>query len=164
MTAWLKLAKEEVGSKQNVILLIRMKKIDRKSALVLAGVFGGLAMLYFLAAVVIPTAIINVTSKAAPATKVSISDSFIVGQKILARADGKDKCIVNVFVLDKRPQGVVGKSVVVEGIEGVKSLTQTTGEGGKITFEAVSEKEGQFELTAFVEGVALARGVTCTFR
>lgn len=125
-----------------------------------------LAGVYYLAWQALPRALVTMT-KGTPGLYVSIKDSYVIGEKILARADGKDKCIVNVFLVDNRGRAVPSKSVVLSGMEGLTEAgggTATTDNDGKASFELTSTKEGQFRVTAMVEGVPLPGGVTVTFR
>ncbi|MFA5894377.1 MAG: Ig-like domain-containing protein [Candidatus Shapirobacteria bacterium] len=122
-----------------------------------------LGFTYGMAAFVVPKAMVTMT-KAAPATVISLGDSRVLAEKILARADGKDKCSVNVFVMDKNGKGVPGKQVSLEGMEGILPATATTNNDGKATFSMTSQKEGTFKLTAVVGGSPLPREVKVTFR
>lgn len=139
-------------------------KNEHKLVLLGVGLLVGGAFLYYLATSVIPRTLVTFT-KAAPATKVSFATSLVLGQKILARADGREACVVNVFVLDDNGKGVGGKRVDLEA-EGavVRALAETTDKDGKIGFEITSTEEKQYKLTASVEGVPLNRVLTVTFR
>jgi len=121
----------------------------------------GLVFLYFMSTVVIPRALVTFT-KAAPATKVSLENSYLIGGRILASADGIDKCTVNVFVLDANGKGVKGKLVRVLGME--TELEAVSDNDGKASFGVVSSKEGQFALTATVDGIPLSKELKVTFR
>ena len=122
-----------------------------------------LGFTYGMAAYVVPRAMVTMT-KAAPATVISLGDSRVLAEKILARADGKDKCSVNVFVMDKNGKGVAGKQVSMEGLDGIVPTVATTNSDGKATFTMTSTKEGTFKLTALVGGSPLPREVKVTFR
>lgn len=97
-------------------------------------------------------------------SKVSISGSYIIGSKILARADGKDTCVVNVFLVDDTGKGVPGKIVEMTGVDGITSTDSQTDSTGKMTFEITSLKEQQLELSATVDGVQLPKKIKVTFR
>ena len=137
---------------------------DRKKTLVLAGLaVGGLLLTAYLAIAVVPKALV-LFSKAAPASKVSIANSYVLGAKILAKADGKDECKINVFVLDASGKGVSGKKVELSGAKDIKTEGTTTDNDGKMAFTLTSLTEGQFELTASVAGVPLPKTIKVTFR
>jgi len=121
----------------------------------------GLGFVVFLATSVIPKVLVTMT-KAAPTMKVSLSDSYLIGSKILARADGKDNCLVNVFVLDDTGKGIKGRQVSLSGM-GNEELV-ISGEDGKAEFKMVSEKEGQFVLEASIDGIPLQKTMKVTFR
>ena len=136
-------------------------KINRQYVNV-ALVIVGLGLVYFLAVSVVPQMLVTLT-KAAPASVVSIDKSYFIGGKLLANADGKDTCVVNVFALDASGKGVKGKSVEVVGME-AKLLTGVTGADGKASFNIKSTTAGQFKLTATIDGVVVGKVVTVTFR
>lgn len=121
----------------------------------------GVIFVYFMAQSVVPKVLVTFT-KAAPASKVSLSSSYLLGGRILAKADGVDKCTVNVFVLDASSKGVSGKLVVLSGMK--DDLEVVSDMDGKAQFEITSNAEGQYELSASVDGVALGRSLKVTFR
>lgn len=121
----------------------------------------GVVLIYLLAAVVVPRVLVTLT-KAAPSTKVSLNNSYFIGGKILAAADGKEACVVNVFVLDATGKGIKGKGVELTGM--AEPQTEMSGEDGKAVFEIKSTKEGQYPLKASIEGVPLQKTVKVTFR
>ncbi len=119
-------------------------------------------LLLFLATKVVPSVLVTLT-KAAPASKVSVGNSYILGGKTLARADGEDKCVVNVFVLDKDSKGVKGVAVSLLGTpEG--EIESISGVDGKTSFELSSKIEGQFPVSATIARTPMAGGVKLTFR
>ena len=122
-----------------------------------------LGFTYALAAFVVPRALVTLT-KAAPASVISLADSRILGQKILAKADGNDQCIVNVFILDKNAKGVPQKQVVLEGLAGIEPSLVTTNAEGKAAFTITSKIEGTFKLNASVGGSPLPKEIKVTFR
>jgi len=119
--------------------------------------------IYYLASRVIPRALITAT-KASVGVTVSLADSYVIGEKILARADGEDKCKVNVFLMDKEGRSVPGKEIELTGMEGIVTDKAISDTNGKVSFEMSSNKEGQYDLKARVEGVEMNRGVTVIFR
>ena len=122
----------------------------------------GLGIVYYMAVAVVPSMLVTLT-KAAPALNVSITNSYFMGGKLLARADGKDAVIVNAFALDPSGKGVVNKSVEVTG-KGDEVLTGVTDADGKASFDITSTVEGQFKLSAKIDGVPIERMVIVTFR
>jgi hypothetical protein len=124
-------------------------------------IIAGLGFSLFMAIIVVPKIFVSLT-KAAPATKVSINDSYLIGGDILAKADGVDKSIVNVYVLDKNSKGVKGIQVSLSGMG--QDLEELSGIDGKVVFELTSMTEGVFELTANIGGVPLTKTLKVTFR
>lgn len=139
-------------------------KFNIKLLLSVLGVATGVTGIYFSATRLVPNVLVTYT-QAEPEKIVSMADSMVIGEKLLARADGTEACVVNVFVLNSDLQGVVNKQITVSSTGGViPESIKTTDENGKASFEVVSSSPGQFEVTAMVEGVPLERGVTVTFR
>jgi hypothetical protein len=136
-----------------------MKTIKPYLGLVL--IIAGLSFTLFMAMVVVPKIFVSLT-KAAPATKVSINDSYLLGGDILAKADDVDKSIVYVYVLDKNNKGVKGVQVSLSGLG--QEMEALSGVDGKAIFELTSTTEGVFELMASIGGVPLAKTLKVTFR
>ena len=136
---------------------------SNKQMLIVGGIVVGIVLLLFLSISVIPNILVTLT-KAAASEKVVVSNSYMIGQKILAKADGEDKCIVNVFLLDKNGRGVAGKTVELTGMEGIVGLNPKTDNMGKITFEMTSKAAGQYKISASTGGGQLTQMVTVTFR
>lgn len=151
-------------------MIILMKK-EVRLALVIGGLVLGMGFVYYLASSVIPRAMVTMT-KAAPATKVSFGSSLLIGKKILALADGRDKCVVNVFVMDESGKGVADKRVELEvkdKVSGeqnvmVEALEAVTDKDGNMSFEIASEIEGQYVVEASIEGIPMGRSLVVTFR
>ena len=134
-----------------------------KNKMLLSALLGiiGVIFVYFMAQSVVPKVLVTFT-KAAPASKVSLSSSYLLGGRILAKADGIDTCTVNVFVLDASSKGVSGKLVVLSGMK--EDIEVVSDMDGKAQFEITSDSEGQYELSASVDGVALGKSLKVTFR
>jgi hypothetical protein len=137
--------------------------VSKKQYFIVGAIIGAIAIIFILASFVVPNVLVTLT-KAAPASKVSISNSRIIGERILAKADGTDKNIVNVFVLDKSDKGVPGRSVVLAGMTNIFPQTAITDKEGKTSFSMVSVEEKQFEVSATVDGVQLPGTIKVTFR
>ena len=138
-------------------------KGNRKSYAIVGGVVLSLIVIFFLAIYAVPRILVSLT-KAAPAYKVSIANSKLIGEKILARADGTDKNIVNVFVMDSSDKGVPGKGVTLTGIDNIQPVIAKTDNSGKASFSMVSTTEQQYELSASVDGVRMPTTIKVTFR
>lgn len=121
----------------------------------------GAVFVFYMAAKVVPKLFVTWT-KAAPSSKVSLTNSYMIGADILAEADGKDECEVNVFVVDKNSKGVKGIRVELIGMG--ETMEAMSDNEGKANFKMVSTKEGQFALSASVGGSPLERSIKVTFR
>ncbi len=124
------------------------------------GFLVGLALLVYLGTSLVPRALVTLT-KAGSAQKVSIKNSILIGQKIMADADGEEKCVVNVFVLDSEGKGIKGKTVELSGIGIYQKITDSMGQA---TFEVTSTVAGQYNLMAMVDGAYLPKSLTVTFK
>jgi len=123
----------------------------------------GLGFTYFMAANVVPKMFVSLT-KAAPATTISMVDSRVLGVKILAKADGVDRNLINVYLMDNTLKGVAGKDVMLEGLPGIEIIKNRTGNDGKASFSVTSTTEGTFELKASTGGIPLPKTIKVTFR
>lgn len=144
-----------------------MKKsvnIKAKPVLITGAVVGGLLLLFFLANSVIPQALVTLT-RASSSGEVVVSGSYLLGEKILAKADGKDTNKINVFLLDKNGKPVEGKTVELTGMtSGVKQLNTLSDATGKVSFALTSTTEGQFRINANYSGAELPQTILVTFR
>lgn len=136
---------------------------SNKQMFTVGGIVAGIALVLFLSVSVVPNILVTLT-KATASEKVVISNSYMIGQKILAKADGEDKCIVNVFLLDKNGRGVANKTIELSGMEGIVGLSPKTDNMGKITYEMTSKVPGQYKISASTGGGQLSQIVTVTFR
>lgn len=136
---------------------------DIKKKIILGGVsfLVGILLVFYLGSFVIPRVILTLSSKASNAQRVSVKNSFLLGVKILAKANGEEKCVVNVFVLDADGKGLLGRQVQLSGLGSFDAVTDNL---GKATFELTSTEAKQYELTASVDGVSLEKTMKVTFR
>ncbi|MBU2592544.1 Ig-like domain-containing protein [Patescibacteria group bacterium] len=146
---------------------VSTKKIRNRVILVLFLLAG----LFLLAKFVIPQALVYLT-KAAKPTKYSLSNSYVFGAPLVCEADGKTKCMVNVFLLNDQGLGAPDKQIALFSrpkanaagntlINGVQEITDNF---GKAVFEVTSGNPGQFEISAEVEGIEIPQKVTLTFK
>ena len=134
-----------------------------KPMLIVGGVVVGMMLVLFLATSIIPRTLITLT-RASNSGAVVVNGSYLLGEKILAKANGKDKCAVNVFLLDKNGKGVAGKTVDLTGMEGIKQVNALSDDDGKVKFEMTSTEEKQFRINALYGGLQLPQTIVVTFR
>jgi len=115
----------------------------------------------YLSTSIIPKALVALT-KANVSSKVVVNKSLLVGEKVLAKADGVDECTVDVFALDSNGRGVVKKQVILLGTD--SELSGVTDVNGKISFKITSNEAKQMNLTATIGGSTLSKTLTVTFR
>jgi hypothetical protein len=140
-----------------------MKNINNKVLIYLGGVILGFGLIIFLATSIVPKALVTISKASGPGT-VSLANSYVIGEKILATSDGKDKCKINVFVVDTSGKGISGKSVSLKGMTGVTPSAAVTDGTGRASFSMASLNEGQFVISASVGGAEISKKVTVTFR
>lgn len=140
-----------------------MNKSTRSLSVVLALAFLGLTAVSLIAYFAVPKVLVMVT-KASPVGKVALQNSYVLGAKMSAKADGIDKAKINVFVLDKEGKGVPSQRVDLNGGGSVIAVNDVTDKNGQAVFEISSTVEGQYEMTATVNGAPLGKTVTVTFR
>ncbi|MDP4009588.1 MAG: Ig-like domain-containing protein [Candidatus Shapirobacteria bacterium] len=138
-------------------------KVNKQFIVSLTGLIVGLVLVYFFAWQLIPKSLVTFT-RASTVGKVDLSKSLLIGSKILAVADGEDKCVVNVFVVDRSGKGISGKTVSLNGINTVSPASSVSDNLGKATFTMTSIEARQFELEASVNGAFLNNKLTVTFR
>lgn len=122
----------------------------------------GLGVIYFLATSVIPKVLVSLT-QASPARNVSLESSLIIGEKVMAQADGQDMIKVNVFVMDDEGKGIEGKVVELTGDLAGLPINSVSQSEGKAAFDVISTSKGQVRLGANIEGIELGKFVTVTF-
>jgi hypothetical protein len=138
-------------------------KAIKKQYLVVGLIVVALGIIFLLAGYVVPRVLVSLT-KAAPVNKVSLSSSKVLGETILARADGKDTCVVNVFIMDASGKGIPGRRVALAGVDNITPLSAVTDDSGKAGFSMVSTVENQYVISASVDGVQMPMTVKVTFR
>jgi hypothetical protein len=136
--------------------------MKKKTIVIVALVILGLGLVVFLGTSVIPKALTTL-SKASGSESERVNKSYLLGEKIMAKANGEDKCIVNVFVLNIKGLGVGGKTVTLSGIEDISPTSTISDKTGMAKFELGSKKPGQFEISAEVDGVPLPKTLKVTF-
>jgi len=135
---------------------------NKKKIIVLGILFTVLLIgIIYLATSVMPKALITLT-KASGSSKVMVNKSFLIGEKVLAKADGVEECMVSVFALDNDGQGVAKKQVILLGTD--NELSGMTDVNGKVSFKITSIEAKQMELTATIGGSALSKSLKVTFR
>ena len=123
----------------------------------------GLGLVVFLALNVVPQILVTLT-RAKPTGTVDVTQSYILGSKIMAKSDGTDDCIVNVFVADKNGIALSNKKIELAGAEQIDPIFGISDLEGKVTFRIFSNKTRQYTIKATVDNKLLPRELTITFR
>ncbi len=137
-----------------------MQKISKKAVAI---VLVSLVVTLFMAVYAIPQVLITLT-RAAPAGTVSAGQSIILGNNLLAKADGKDPIKVSVFLRDKDGKAVGARNVILTGLPENGTDTKKTNSEGLAEFTVTSTTAGQFTLSALADNLNLANTIVITFR
>lgn len=135
---------------------------NKKAILTIFGVFLAIVFILYLTTTVLPKTLV-LMSRASFSDKVVVSNSYLIGEKILAKADGEDACKVTVFLLDKNGKAVSGKNVEITGMDNI-DLGKPSDDDGKITFNLKSSEEKQYRINASYNGQQLPQTIVVTFR
>lgn len=130
----------------------------------------GLISLFAIANYIVPRLLISLT-QAARSRHYSPTNSYIFASPIIARADGKQKIQVNVFLLDKGGYGVKDQKVnlTVLPLHHEQILPQTravqpiTNEQGQAVFVLTANKPGSFKIAAAAAGIPLSQSTRIIF-
>ena len=137
--------------------------LNRKQMMTIVIVLVSIVVVFVLAYTVIPRALVLLT-RAAPANRVSIENSYLLGDKILAKADGEEAVSVNVFLNDKSGKPIIGQTAEIEGSNNVTKKNELSDNNGKVGFEIRSDKAGQQKIQALYQGVPIGQELVVTFR
>jgi len=137
------------------------KKIRLYSVIAIIFLFG----FYYTAAKVLPQYTVNYMTRATRVGEVDYKQSTLIGAKSLCKANGIDTCKITVVLTDENGLAVAGKTAKLLGVVGVKAVASNTSDKlGMIAYEVTSMIEGQFEMSAEVEGQVIEKKVVLTFR
>jgi hypothetical protein len=121
----------------------------------------GIGMFWVAGTSVVPRMMATMV-KASPITKISLNNSIVIGEKILATANSKDVVRVSAFIMDKDGRGVA-KRIVTMGARGLETQEAITDNNGKATGEFKSNTKGQYTIEVTVDGSPLNKNVMVTF-
>jgi len=136
------------------------KKLKLYSVIAVVFIFG----FYYMAAKVLPQYTVNYMTRATRVGEVDYKQSTLIGAKSLCKADSIDTCKVTVALADENGLPVAGKVANLSGVSGIKALSTTSDKLGMIAYEVTSTVEGQFEMSAEVDGKQIEKTVILTFR
>lgn len=95
----------------------------------------------------------------------SIDNSYVFVTPLRAKADGKDKVRITVFVLNNQGIGVSNKKITLNntGVSLITPLQSTTDSLGKAIFDVASVNQGEYFIEVGVEGALLPQKAHITF-
>lgn len=98
--------------------------------------------------------------------EVEVENSYLFASPLLARADGKEKIRVTIFILDSEGLGVWGKPVFLGQDEklAINTIQAVTDDLGRAIFDLSSTTQGEYFLEARVDQLVLPQKVKISFR
>lgn len=96
---------------------------------------------------------------------VVLENSYIFTSPLQAKADGKEKMRLTIFILDGRGIGVANQNITVQTSSKITILEiqSTTDETGKAVFDLTSESAGQFNVSAVTPSGTVPQQVKVLF-
>lgn len=157
-----------VKSKEGENHTIKFLERERNSKLIptLLAVFVILLALILLLYVVrTRTNIFGRAYSSSQTNSVELANSYIFASPLKAKADGREKVRITVFVLDSKGAGVLGKKVALSTTIGmdVNTIQSITDDLGKAIFDISSVRPGLFIIEAQVEDRAIPQKVNVNF-
>lgn len=104
-------------------------------------------------------------AKTVSSGEIALENSYVFASPLSARADGKEKIRITVFVLDSQGRGVYGQSVFLsrdERIE-VRDVQVTTDNLGRTIFDISTLSPADYFLEALVDNQILPQKVKVNF-
>lgn len=96
---------------------------------------------------------------------ITLENSYLFASPVQAQADGQEKIRISVFLLDGRGLGVSNKTVSL-GLPSTITSIQTqpvTDESGKAIFDLLSNTQGNFSISASVNGTQIPQKLKIVF-
>ena len=96
---------------------------------------------------------------------VVLENSYVFTSPLQAKADGKEKMRLTIFILDGRGIGVANQNITVQTSSKITILEiqATTDETGKAVFDLTSESAGQFNVSAITPSGTVPQQVKVLF-
>jgi len=96
---------------------------------------------------------------------VVLENSYVFTSPLQAKADGKEKMRLTVFILDGRGIGVANRNITIKTSSKVTILEiqSLTDETGKAVFDLTSESAGQFNVSAVTPSGTVPQQVKVLF-
>lgn len=96
---------------------------------------------------------------------VVLENSYVFTSPLQAKADGKEKMRLTIFILDGRGIGVANQNITVQTSSKITILEiqSTTDETGKAVFDLTSESAGQFNVSAVTPSGTVPQQVKVMF-
>lgn len=92
-------------------------------------------------------------------------NSYIFASPVQAKADGKEKIRITVFILDSQGLGVSKQNVTIKAPSSaqVETIQNTTDDLGKATFNISSSTLGKVEISASTPSINLSQKISLIF-
>ena len=96
---------------------------------------------------------------------ITLENSYLFASPLQAKADGKEKIRVTVFLLDGRGVGVANQTVELIRPQSITTINvqPVSDDSGKSVFDLTSVSSGKFEINAKVNSKEIPQKVKVTF-
>lgn len=98
-------------------------------------------------------------------SQVSLDNSYVFASPLVARADGRERIRLTVFILDNQGRGILGKSVSLGRNENLEIITtqSETDNLGRAIFDLSASRVGDYLIEARVDNQPLPQRVRVSF-
>lgn len=96
---------------------------------------------------------------------ITLENSYLFASPLQAKADGKEKIRITVFLLDGRGMGVSNQNIELAGSQSIDiiNVQPTSDDSGKSVFDLTSTTPGKFEINAKTNSKEIPQKVKITF-
>jgi len=96
---------------------------------------------------------------------IALENSYLFVSPLQAKADGKEKMRLTIFILDGRGMGIANQTVSLSTSSKINiiSIQNQTDESGKAVFDLTSDVAGQFNVSAQTGNTTLPQQVKVVF-
>lgn len=98
-------------------------------------------------------------------TSFSVDNSYLFTTPLRAKANGKEKIRITIFLLNNQGMGALGKKIVINQDANllIDSIQSTTDQYGKAFFDVASNKSGEYFIEVSVDGESLSQKAHLSF-
>jgi len=123
--------------------------------------FSLIAVIYL----VLRPAVLTGRASGTSSNTITLENSYLFASPLQAKADGKEKIRITVFLLDGRGMGVSNQEIELIRSQSVNiiEIQPISDDSGKSVFDLTSTTPGKFEITAKVNSKEIPQKIKVTF-